>query len=70
MNCTVRDMTNGFSCVFLWRRLKTSKHLRGPESTRGEKKKERKKERQGKGSLVVCNIVLDHADSRTVRDVG
>lgn len=42
--------------------LEMLKYLRGPESTP-------EKERRKSGS-VLCNIVLDHTDSHTVRDVG
>ncbi len=37
------------------------KYLKGPESTPGK---------EGKGSSVLPNIVLDHTDSHAVRDVG
>lgn len=59
MNCTVRDMTNGFSCVFCG----SVRHVEMCKRARINTQKR-------KGSLVLHNIVLNQNDSCTARDVG
>ena len=62
MNCTVRDMTNGFFSLSFVAAFEMLKYLRGPESTQGRKNRKEKK-----GATRFC--MLGRADSRAV-DVG